>query len=170
MENKLADKTFFGRILQSIDSSSRSLLRPVITIALPISLAAGQVSAVDLGIENDAEYTQLVNAMRAAEYVRSDIIVAQTPKPRVYAVLAGVMAFAEQNPNSTDEQIETFLYAFDAACQAFTENDPDLNDRANLYAALRFAIVDHALLDGTNTQVGLRALELIGVTIPNPDG
>jgi Bacterial Ig domain len=170
MDNKLTDKTLFGRILQSIDSSSRSLLRPVITIALPISLAAGQVSAVDLGIENDAEYTQLVNAMRAAEYVRSDIIVAETPKPRVYAVLAAVMAFAEQNPNSTDEQIEAFLYAFDAACQAFTENDPDLNDRANLYAALRFAIVEDAILSGTNTQIGQRALEMIGVTIPNPDG
>lgn len=160
MDNKLSNWTLV----------SRFLLKPAIKIALPLSLAAGQATAIDLGIENDAEYTQLVNAMRAAEYVRSDVIVAETPKPRVYAVLAGVMAYAERNPNATDEQIQWFLYAFDAACQSFAEGDPDLNERANLYAALRFAIIEDVILDGTDTRVGLRALELIGVAIPNPDG
>ncbi len=145
-------------------------MRPAIRLALPLTLAAGQASAIDLGIENDAQYTALVSAMRAAEYVRSDVIVSETPKPRVYAVLAGVMAYAERNPNATDEQIQWFLYAFDSACQSFSAGDPNLNERANLYAALRFAIVEDAIFDGTDTQVGLRALELIGVTIPNPDG
>ena len=139
-------------------------------LALPLSLAAGKASAIDLGIENDAQYTTLVSAMRAAEYIRSDIIISETPKPRVYATLAGVMAFAERNPNATDEQIESFLYAFDAACQSFAQGDPNLSDRANLYAAIRFAFIDDAMFDGTDTQIGMRALELIGVTIPNPDG
>jgi hypothetical protein len=111
--------------------------------------------------------------MRAAEYVRSDIIVSATPKPRVYAVLAGVMAYAERNSNASADQLEAFLYIFNAACRNFATDDEDLNERANLYAALRFAIVeatflDESIFDGTDTQVGLRALELIGVNIPNP--
>jgi Bacterial Ig domain len=155
------------QILKQLTGRKNKLLTGSI---LAMTVASGQAQAVDLGIENDFEYTQLVNAMRAAEYVRSDIIVSDTPKPRVYAVLAGVMAYAERNPNATDEQIQWFLHAFDAACQSFSAGDPNLIERANLYAALRFATIEDVIFDGTDTQVGLRALELIGVTIPNPDG
>jgi hypothetical protein len=169
---KLSNQTFSSRLFRIIGSPMKFLLKPAIMLVLPLSLAAGQALAVDLGIENDAEYTALVSAMRAAEYVRSDIIVSETPKPRVYATLAGVMAFAERNPNASEAQLTAFLYIFNAALSNFAEGDPNLNERANLYSGLRFAIVeatllDESIFDGTDTKIGLRALELIGVIIPN---
>lgn len=139
-------------------------------LALILALACGQASAVNLGIENDAEYATLASAMRAAEYVRSEVIEADAPKPRVYAVLAGVMAFAERNPNVSDVQLAAFVQAFDAAIQTYTPGDPNLVDRATFSAALRFTTVDDAIFNGTDTSIGKRALELLGVTIPDPDG
>ncbi len=159
-----------SRMILQAHSSRAIWSRHAVRLALPLTVLAGQASAIDLGIENDAEYAALISAMRAAEYVRSDFIISETQKPRVYAVLAGVMAYSERNPNATDEQIQAFLFGFDAACRDFSLGDPDLNQRANLYAALRFALVEDAALDGTDTRVGLRALELLGVTVPNPDG
>lgn len=145
--------------------------RPLTALVLGvIGSASAPASAIDLGIENDAEYAQLISAMRAAEYVRSDVIVAQNPKPRVYAVLAGVMAYSERNPNASEAQIGAYIASMDAAVQMYAPMDPDLNEPAAFYAALRFAIVDEPELAGTDTAVGKRALALLGVTVPDPDG
>jgi Bacterial Ig domain len=138
--------------------------------AFPLVLVSGEADAIDIGIENDAEYAQLVSAMRATEYVRTDVIVADNPKPRVYATLAGVMAYAERNPNATDAQLAAFVQAFDAACQAFTPGAPDLNNPARFYATLRFLTIDDPIFTGTDTKVGEQALKLLGITIPDPDG
>tara|TARA_R110002111_G_scaffold161463_1_gene227873 strand:+ start:7741 stop:11472 length:3732 start_codon:yes stop_codon:yes gene_type:complete len=124
----------------------------------------------DFGIDDDTEYSAFINAIRAAEYVRSDVIVAENPKPRVYATLAAVMAFAERNPNATDPQLAAFLAAFDTAVQVVEPIDPDLNKPASFYAAMMFSVIDAPELIGTDTMVGKRALKLLGVTIPDPDG
>ena len=158
---------FSGIIKPHLSPRLKSLL---IASALPLVLVNGHASAVDLGIENDAEYARLIEAMRAAEYVRSDFIVSLNPKPRAYAVLAGTMAFAERNPNASDAQLEAFVQSFDAACQLVSPGDPDLFEPAALYSALRFALVSDSALDGTDTVIGKRALELMGITIPDPDG
>ena len=73
------------------------------------------------------DYARLIDAMRAAEYVRSDVIVADNPRPRVYATLAAVMAYAERNPLASDDQINAFLMAFDSALAGYAPGDPDLN-------------------------------------------
>lgn len=127
-------------------------------------------SAIDLDVQDDADYARLVDAMRAAEYVRSDVIVAVNPRPRVYATLAATMAFAERNPEASGEQVEAFMLAIDAALADYAIGDQDLNEKANFYAALRFAGVDEPLLAGTDTRVGMRALSLLGIVVPDPDG
>ncbi|MBO6513266.1 MAG: hypothetical protein JJ974_04800 [Phycisphaerales bacterium] len=155
-----------------MENSVQSRFGRFVCLVALMCLGAGSYSAhaIDLEISNDAEYTQLINAMRAAEYVRSDVIVAENPRPRVYASLAAVMAYAERNPLASDEQLEAFLTAFDSAVQAYVPEDPDLNDRASLYGAVRFVHVQGEEFKGTDTRIGERALQLLGITIPNPDG
>ncbi|MBO6740529.1 MAG: hypothetical protein JJ916_11785 [Phycisphaerales bacterium] len=154
--------------LAEILGNTRSLIvLAVLALAMGLTSRAG---AVDLEIENDADYARLVDAMRAAEYVRSDVIVASNPKPRVYATLAATMAYAERNPYASDDQINAFLIAFDSALSGYAPGDPDLNSKACFYAALRFALVDDAALAGTDTDVGRRALALLGIVVPDPDG
>jgi Bacterial Ig domain len=135
-----------------------------------VAVGVHSVHAIDLDIQSDEEYSRLIDAMRAAEYVRSDVIVAENPRPRVYASLAAVMAYAERNPLASDAQLEAFLFTFDAAVQAYTPEDPDLNARSSLYGAVRFAQVQGDAFYGTDTRVGERALELLGISIPDPDG
>lgn len=125
---------------------------------------------IDLGITNDADYDKLIGAMRAAEYVRSDVIAAEESNPRVYAVLAGVMAYAERNPNASTAQIQAYIPALDVAFQNYHLGDPNLIDRATLYAALRFTVLTDSVFSGSDTDVGERALDLIGINILEPDG
>ncbi len=139
-------------------------------VVVVLGIGASTTHAVDLDIQDDEDYARLVDAMRAAEYVRSDVIVAQNPKPRVYATLAGTMAFIEQNPLADDVQINAFISALDLALSSYAIGDPDLNGKANLYAALRFVILNDPALDGTDSKVGERALALMGIVIPDPDG
>lgn len=137
---------------------------------LALVLAAGHASAIDLGIENDAEYASLIGAMRAAEYVRTDMILSVDERPRVYAGLAGLMAFSERNPDATEGQLAAFLSAWDAALAAFDARDPHLERAATLHAAVRFARVNDAALAGMDTDIGRRALTLMGASVPDPDG
>jgi hypothetical protein len=137
---------------------------------LALVLAAGHASAIDLGLEDDAEYASMISAMRAAEYVRTDMILSSDERPRLYAGLAGLMAFSERNPDATDGQLAAFLGAWDAALAAFDDRDPDLDRPATLHAAVRFARVDDPALVGMDTDIGRRALSLMGASVPDPDG
>jgi hypothetical protein len=138
--------------------------------AIGIIAISGTAYATDFQIENDADYERFVEAMRAAEYVRSDVIVADEPKPRVYAVLAGVMAYAERNPDASEAQLTQFMNACDQALRSYSPGDPNLYEKDAFYAALRFAIINPTGLDGTDVAVGERALQLLGIVVPNPDG
>jgi hypothetical protein len=135
-----------------------------------LSVFSGTAQAIDLEIQDDADYARFIDAIRAAEYVRSDVIVSNEPKPRVYAVLAGVMAYAERNPQASQAQIAQFMASFDTSLQAYAPSDPDLYEKDAFYAAVRFSIVDQAGLQGTDVSVGERALELLGIIVPDPDG
>jgi Bacterial Ig domain len=160
----------FWRISVYNSNKFKSLCFSFVSAVVFQAVGVHSAHAIDLDIENDEEYGRLIDAMRAAEYVRSDVIVADNPKPRVYAGLAAMMAYAERNPLANDQQLEAFLYAFDVAVQAYVPGDPDLNERASLYGAVRFARVQGEIFSGTDTRVGERALELLGISIPNPDG
>ena len=140
-------------------------------VAMSLALLSGTaLGNTDFGIDNDAEYQQLVDAMRATEYVRTDMILRIDERPRLYAGLAGLIAFCERNPDASDEQLSAFLDAWDAALSGFDARDPDLDRAENFHAAVRFARVEDTALDGMDVNIGKRALELLGATVPDPDG
>ena len=111
-----------------------------------------------------------MDAIRAAEYVRSDAILGWEGGRRSFAAISGLMAFAELNPDATAAQLALFLSEFDQAIRTRYDHDPDLRTNEHLITAVRFATVEHPDLDGLDTRVGERALALLGITIPKPDG
>ena len=153
-----------------MSDQSRFALFLRVVVVVVVGVGVRWAHAVDLDVQNDADYARLVDALRAAEYVRSDVIVADNPKPRVYATLAGTMAYLERNPLADAAQVGAFMNAFDAALSSYAVGDADLNGKANFYAALRFVIVDDPALVGTDTAIGARALSLLGIVVPDPDG
>ncbi len=131
-------------------------------------VGTAQANLIDLGIENDADYARLIDAVRAAEYVREDYIV-RNRVPRVVASVTALNAYAELNPLATRAQLDEFISAFDAGIQSQYPGDPDLQRPANFMSALRFIVIDTPTLAGTNTHIGTRAAELLGITVPGPD-
>jgi len=179
--------------------SMRSLIqRAITTLALVATVGTtGSVATaqeVNFGIVDEASYQKFLRAVRSAEYVREDYIVGYVPdmcpddgdvtevstpgtKPRVVAVVAATMAFVERNPELRELAIGEFIDAYDAALQAAVPDDPDLTRTANFLHAVRYVQVrsdpnDSALDDfiGADTDVGERALELLGIVAPRPDG
>lgn len=140
-------------------------------IALGLVLLSGSAMGnPEFGIGNDAEYQRLVDAMRAAEYVRADSISAESPNPRVFASVAGLMAFAEINPDASDDQLALFVNLYNASLAGACTGDSMLISPEHLIAAVRFTAVSDPALAGLDTRVGERALDLLGITIPDPDG
>ncbi|MFZ4574228.1 MAG: hypothetical protein ACOYN0_07505, partial [Phycisphaerales bacterium] len=160
------------------------------------AVGTAQAQSTEFHISDAPGYARWVSAVRAAEYVREDYIVGAVPaqcpssgnvtevatpgtKPRVLAVVAGTMAFVERNPKATDEQIGVFITGFDAALRAAQPLDVQLTRRANFLQAVRYARVlprpavgsSAAVLPelvGTDTNVGERALALLGIRVDGP--
>lgn len=178
--------------VRSMIQRTMTALVLVATVGTTGSVATAQQA--DFGIVDEASYQQFLQAVRSAEYVREDYIVGYVPdmcpddgdvtevstpgtKPRVVAVVAATMAFVERNPELRELAIGEFIDAYDAALQAAMPDDPDLTRTANFLHAVRYVQVrsdpnDSALDDfiGADTDVGERALELLGIVAPRPDG
>lgn len=178
--------------VRSMIQRTMTALVLVATVGTTGSVATAQ--EVNFGIVDEASYQKFLQAVRSAEYVREDYIVGYVPdmcpddgdvtevstpgtKPRVVAVVAATMAFVERNPDLREEAITEFRDAYDAALQAALPNDPDLKRTANFLHAVRYVQIESdpndADLDsfiGADTDVGERALELLGVVAPGPDG
>ncbi len=122
----------------------------------------------DLNIQDDADYTRFVDAIRATEYFREDYIV-ENRNPRVVAIVAALSAYTQLNPIATQAQLEQFANGFDAAIQSEYAGDPDLRRSANFMSALRFIVIDEPGLEGTNTHVGQLAAQMLNVVVPAPD-
>jgi len=137
--------------------------------ALALVQCAGTASATDFGIDDEAGYGAFVRAVRGAEYVRSDFLT-EARKPRAYGVLAATMAFAERNPLATPPQFQAYVDSLDTALRQHTPGDADLRDLGELFTAVRFSTVDEPPISGLDSDVGERALELLGVRIPEADG
>ncbi|USN98767.1 MAG: Ig-like domain-containing protein [Phycisphaeraceae bacterium] len=143
------------------------------------------------GITDEASYEQFTDAARTAEYVREVFLVGSeefTPggplaQPRSLAVVAAAIAFAERNPIVQESELVAFLQAADGVFQNAYPTDPGLTVPEHLISALRFARVvtgpgpgqDGArpgadaysiVLTGFDTDVGDRALELLGIRLP----
>jgi len=132
--------------------------------------ASASVQAADLGIENDAEYAVFLDAVRAAEYVRTDSMLSEMGNQRAFGVIAAVSAFVDINPNATPEQVSIFMSMFDASLSEASTDDPNLNRVEDFVAAVRYTVIEEPALEGLDMRVGVLALSLLGVVIPEPDG
>lgn len=110
------------------------------------------------------EYVDLIRAGVATEIVRSNM--GTDPKPRIIAVIAALREVAMKNPLASAAQMEQFATDFNAALLASSPGDPDLNNAANFLAATRFTAFD---INGLNTDVGVGALQSIGIDTTQPN-
>ena len=146
-------------------SSRTSALYIVLALAMAWILAA-PTRATDIPVENETEYQQLLDAIRASEYTRQGYIEDQA-NPRMIAGIMGLWAFAETNPLATPEQLSAFVSAYDAALAQSVPGDERLIRSGSMLTAMYSArIARSTALEGTDTRVGERALELLGVQLP----
>lgn len=155
--------------------TSSTWTKPFTRVAIAVGVCvAGWVgpqamaAPIDLNIQDDADYTRFVDAIRATEYFREDYIV-ENRNPRVVATVAALSAYAQLNPIATQAQLTQFANGFDAAIQSEYAGDPDLRRAANFMSALRFIVIDEPGLEGTNTHVGQLAAQMLNVVVPAPD-
>jgi hypothetical protein len=122
--------------------------------------------AVDIPVDTEAEYAVLLDAIRATEYTRQGYLEGQA-NPRMVASVAGLWAFAERNPLATPEQLAAFVVAYDGALAQIVPGDERLTSAGSVLTALNAArVASDGVLDGTDTRVGRRAMELVGVSLP----
>ncbi|MFG0306860.1 MAG: GC-type dockerin domain-anchored protein [Phycisphaerales bacterium JB040] len=135
-----------------------------------VPTAQAQSRSAGLGIDTAQEYDAFLDAIRASEYVRQGFIL-DGGAPRQIAVIAGLAAFADRNPLATPEQFAAFAQSYDALLGLVVPGDPDLRRAGSLMIGLSAARVDAGgVLDGTDTRVASRAIELLGRRLPGLDG
>jgi len=147
------------------------LTAPKSILAITLFMVSGTTMAnPDFDISNESEYQTLLSSMRAAEYVRADSIHAQSSNARIFASVAGLMAFAEINPAASATQLAAFVDLYHTALSETADGDPSLSRPEHLIQAIQFTQIQSTQLDGLDTRVGNRVMELLGMRISDPDG
>ncbi len=137
---------------------------------LVIALFAGTLHAnpinTNFHVTDQESYLQFRNALHSSQYVRYDYAMDQNP--RVVVAVAGLMVYATQNPNADSEQLSAFVNAFDVSLLGYAPGDMDLDRSTNLLPAMRFTtpLSGYPNLEGTNTRVGERITEILGLEVP----
>lgn len=141
-----------------------------LTALQAILISGTAFGAPDMDIQNEVDYQQVVDAMRAAEYMRQDYLETNT-NPRAIAGMAGLWVFAERNPLATLEQLTAFGVAYDTELSESVSGDPMLLRVGSVMTALHSSSVEPAgVLIGTDTRIGNRAMTLLGIDLPGLDG
>ncbi|MEE4329320.1 MAG: hypothetical protein V2J10_00525, partial [Wenzhouxiangella sp.] len=144
-------------------------VRLICTVLVAMAMDS-PVHAVDFEIENEADYHAMRNGVRAAEYVRQQILEDGAP-PRLLIASAGLWVFAERNPLATLTQFAEFIAQFDAQLAQAVPGDPDLFSQGAVQTALRQSHVGRTpLLEGMDTRVSSRLLDLLGLSLPGLGG
>ncbi|MBZ0172559.1 MAG: hypothetical protein K8E66_09290, partial [Phycisphaerales bacterium] len=143
-----------------------------IAAALLLASAAGSARAItpdlDFGVNGQASYQALCDAIRACEHVRYDYV--NDPNPRVVGAATALIAFASQNPLADESKLTDFVDAYDTMLAGHAASDPNLDRSSNLLTGLRFTAVDSTgSLAGTNTEVGRDVIGLLGIDVPESD-
>lgn len=129
-------------------------------------LASPARGGVDVPVESEADYVVLLDAIRASEYTRQGYLEGNA-NPRMVAAVAGLWAFSEANPLATPEQLAAFVGAYDAELSQAVVGDERLAGTGAVLAALTGTrVASDGALSGTDTRVGRRAMELLGVELP----
>ncbi len=128
--------------------------------------AQATASAIDYPVENEQEYLQLIDAIRASEYTRQEYIEDLT-NPRMIAGITGLWAYAETNPLATGEQLSAFVLAYDQALASSIPNEESLLRAGSLVTAVHSTrVTNNAVLDGTDRRVARRVLTLLNMDFP----
>ena len=142
--------------------------------AVAVAMFAGLVSspahAIDLNIDTPERYSAMLDAVRAAEYTRQGYLEGNA-NPRALAVVAGLWAFAERNPHASAADLALFAQRYDAALATVITGDPLLARPGSVLTGLTAVRLEtQASLQGTDTRIGERVIELLGMSIPGLDG
>lgn len=110
--------------------------------------------------EAQLTYEARVRGLIATEVFRTAY--AQTPNPRVAAVITAIGVVCARNPNITPAQLAQFVQAYDAALAAVDVNDPTLGKPLAFHSAVRFeARVTN--VPGVDTDIGQEVLEVLAL-------
>ncbi len=140
------------------------LLAIVLCTITGLAGTAGAQLDAPFGVTDEAGYQRLISAGTASEVVRLEYSL--DPTPRVIATVAGLSVFAGENPLATDEQLDAFADAFDAALAARYPNDPGLTRSTHLVSAVRFGrLPSSGALAGTDTDVGVETIALLDLQL-----
>lgn len=137
---------------------------------LVLAVCAGTLHAnpinTDFQVTDEDSYLQFREAVHASQYVRYDYAMDQNP--RVVIAVAGLMAFATQNPDADSTQLSAFVNAFDSTLSGYAPGDPDLDRSTNLLPAMRYTtpLTGYPELEGTDTRVGEQITEILGLEVP----
>lgn len=138
---------------------------------LVLAVCAGTLHAnpinTDFQVFDDPSYQQFRAAVHSSQYVRYDYAMDQNP--RVVITVAGLMVYATQNPGAESTQLSAFVNAFDSTLSGYAPGDPDLDRSTNLLPAMRYStpIEGQSELEGTDTRVGQRVTEILGLDVPD---
>ncbi|MFG0315194.1 MAG: hypothetical protein ACF8LL_13545, partial [Phycisphaerales bacterium] len=145
--------------------TKRSRWNPIILAVCAGTLHANPINT-DFQVTDEDSYTMFREAVLASQYVRYDYAMDQNP--RVVVAAAGLMVYATQNPDADASQLSSFVDAFDAALTGYAPGDPDLDRSTNLLPAMRYTtpLSGHPELEGTDTRVGERITEILGLEVP----
>lgn len=138
-------------------------------LALLFLYWAMPAAAITLDVQNAAEYAALTDAVRGAEYARQAYLEGNG-NPRALVAIVGLWEFAERNPLATPEQLAAFVSEYDAALALRVPGDANLQSFGSVLTAVSAVrLPSDGVLQGTDTRVGQRALELLGVMLPGLD-
>lgn len=126
-----------------------------------------RAQSMDLGIVDEATYSEAIGAIGSSEFVLYDY--RRSPRPRIAGVVACLMEFATRNPLADQSQLLLYAQTLSASWQAGAPGDSELRRSANFLPVLRFSRVSGVSeLEGFDTAVGKAASMLLGVDVPGP--
>jgi hypothetical protein len=145
--------------------------RPRACLILALMMLCWMVpaAAISIDVQNEAEYTALTDAVRGAEYTRQRYLEGNA-NPRALVAIVGLWEFAERSPLATPEQLAAFLGEYDAQLAVRIPGDATLSSFGSVLTAVSAVrLPSDGVLEGMDTRVGQRALELLGVMLPGLD-
>jgi hypothetical protein len=126
-------------------------------------------AAIRIDVQNADEYVALTDAVRGAEYTRQAYLEGNG-NPRALVAIVGLWEFSERNPLATPEQLAAFLGQYDIELALRIPGDATLSSFGSVLSAVSAVrLPSDGVLQGTDTRVGQRALELLGVMLPGLD-
>jgi hypothetical protein len=115
-----------------------------------------------------ADYADFKVALAATAIVRYEYGASLIQRPRMLATLIALQRVAAANPAITAQQLDAFVFAYDARLRTAIPGDPDLARGANLMVAVRYpgfdlAPVPAGILDGIDTEIDQEVLADLGL-------